>query len=108
MTHHTDADRAEFEAWMASTGPRFDTTDRKPDGRYWSSHTHLMWEAWRAARRAPAAPVLQVSIEKLEEWKRRVNTLATCSLKADRYRVGSALKQDIADAIAAHGIGDPS
>jgi hypothetical protein len=50
---------------------------------------------------APAAPVPQVSIEKLEDWKRRVNTLATCGLKADRYRVGSALKQDIADAIAA-------
>ncbi|MDR2327852.1 MAG: hypothetical protein LBE51_20925 [Acidovorax sp.] len=37
----------------------------------------------------------------LEDWKRRVNTLAACSLKADRYRVGSALKHDIADAIAA-------
>lgn len=50
---------------------------------------------------APANGVPQVSIEKLEDWKRRVNTLATCGLKADRYRVGSALKQEIADAITA-------
>lgn len=49
----------------------------------------------------PADGVPQVSIEKLEDWKRRVNTLATCGLKADRYRVGSALKQEIADAITA-------
>lgn len=55
----TDSDRAEFEAWMVETGPRFNTTERKPDGRYWSSHTHLMWQAWQAARRGPIAPVLQ-------------------------------------------------
>lgn len=37
-----------FETWMETEGPKFDTTSHKPDGRYWSSHTELMWQAWKA------------------------------------------------------------
>lgn len=42
-----------------------------------------------------------VTLEALEDWKRRVNTIAACSRKDDRYRVGAELKQDIAGAIEA-------
>lgn len=45
MTHHTDAERAEFEAWLGI----------KPCG---AAHD-FAWEAWKAARRAPEAPVPQ-------------------------------------------------
>lgn len=55
----------------------------------------FLW-AWQATRSTPV-----VSVETLEAWKRRVNTLATCGLKADRYRIGAELKQVMVDAIAA-------
>lgn len=45
MTHHTDAERADFEAWLGI----------KPCG---AAHD-LAWSAWKAARRAPEAPVHQ-------------------------------------------------
>lgn len=45
MTQTTDQDRAEFEAWLGI----------KPCG---AAHD-LAWSAWKAARRAPAAPVPQ-------------------------------------------------
>ena len=41
MTHHADAERAEFEAWLGI----------KPCG---AAHD-FAWEAWKAARRAQAA-----------------------------------------------------
>lgn len=40
-----------------------------------------------------------VSLKQLAEWKNRVNTLATLSLKADRYEIGRAIKTEIADVI---------
>lgn len=48
-----------------------------------------------------AAGWVMVSTEMLTRWKGEVNTTAACSLKADRYRVGARLKQEIADVIAA-------
>lgn len=42
-----------------------------------------------------------VPTEALLDIKNRVNTLATLSLKAERYSVGRAIKQDIADMLAA-------
>lgn len=47
---------------------------------------------------AEAVPITEVT---LRDWKDRINTLASCSTRSDRVRLGSALKQDIADAIAA-------
>lgn len=94
---NTDAERAEFEELAKKRGWSI-----TPHGTgYDSWGTQQAWDAWQAARRAPVAPVPQVSIEKLEDWKRRVNSLATCGLKVARYRIGSALKRDIADAISA-------
>ena len=53
----------------------------------------------------PAAPegYVLVSEETLLSIKGRVNTLATLSLKAERYSVGIAIKQTIADILAAQG-----
>lgn len=48
-------ERAAFEAWMRTDGPKLDTASLKPDGRYWSSHTQLMWESWQAARATSGA-----------------------------------------------------
>lgn len=39
-------ERADFEAWAQAQG--YEVKSRKPDGRYWSSHTHQAWEAWQA------------------------------------------------------------
>ena len=59
MTHHTDADRAEFErVWMKRTEAT------KPPARYKDLYYRSIavqdaWKWWQAARRAPAAPVPQ-------------------------------------------------
>ena len=63
MTQNTEQDRAEFEA-------RFKHLDltQEPDAwgapRYKHDAISLAWEAWQAARRAPAVPVPQ-SIEQM-------------------------------------------
>lgn len=58
MTHHTDAWRAEFEAWARSVGL---PVDQAGCGLYAKAETQAAWMAWQwqAARRAPAAPVPQ-------------------------------------------------
>ena len=69
MTHHTDAERAEFEAWAHSVGL---PVDQAGCGLYAKAETQAAWMAWQwqAARRAPAAPVLKgwklVPVELLE------------------------------------------
>ena len=78
MTHHTDEERAEFEAWYIGWARKQNSalvswTDdevrdslmaRRPDdqqkyGLYGSGGAQSAWQAWQAARRAPAAPVPQ-------------------------------------------------
>ena len=69
MTHHTDAERAEFEAWYIKSAqkavPAFSAWSdievrdgcMRPDGKSYKIDTaRIAWEAWQAARRAPAAP----------------------------------------------------
>lgn len=47
MTHHTDQERAEFEAWSQANN-KYHVSGYNP-------HNDL-WEAWQAARSATAAP----------------------------------------------------
>ena len=55
MTHHTDAERAAFEAWAKSENMNIGSDC---DG-YIHADTAVASMAWQAARRAPAAPVPQ-------------------------------------------------
>lgn len=58
MTHHTDAERAEFEACaVAEVFPISRCFD--DDSLYEYTVTQRKWEDWQAARQAPAAPVPQ-------------------------------------------------
>ena len=59
------------------------------------------WMATKAYQVTVPAGMAIVPTEALLGIKNRVNTLATLSLKAERYSVGRAIKQDIADMIAA-------
>lgn len=63
MTHHTDAERAEFEAWARGYGTwevkRDDDVALGTTG-YTDITLTVAWHAVQAARRAPAAPVPQV------------------------------------------------
>ena len=73
MTHHTEAERAGFEEWrideIRKHLPAQDNGDDYIRGVFlrWSKkhqiyqpHSEqIRWEAWQAARRAPAAPVPQ-------------------------------------------------
>lgn len=64
MTHHTDAERADFEAWFIRTSgmshaAAADCLLRQGPGYYKNSLVGCQWEVWQAARRAPAAPVPQ-------------------------------------------------
>lgn len=101
MTSSTEKERAEFEAVIVGQWPSLVPVWNTRENRYFDTKVRKLWWLWKAARRAPVVPEENVSREKLEDWKRRVNTLASCGLKDDRYRFGSALKQEIADAIAA-------
>ena len=58
MTHHTDAERAEFEAW-ALRQPWIKDCQRYPGLPYGHYETQKAWITWQAARSAPAAPVPQ-------------------------------------------------
>lgn len=62
MTHHTDAERAEFEAWCDKN--EYDRVERLDGSGYNNEKTKRAWLAWQAARRAPAVPVPQ-SIEQM-------------------------------------------
>lgn len=59
MTHNTDAERAEFEAWVKETQKLDDGwwCRQLLDGGYSAGNVDAAWKAWQAARRAPAAPV---------------------------------------------------
>ena len=67
MTHHTDAERAEFEAAFIAEKMRLspgssEDFERKwwlgrEDDEYREIVAETAWWAWQAARRAPAAPV---------------------------------------------------
>lgn len=105
------AEREAFEKWFRKE--RHSRLDRNmPDKSYNDPAAYEGWLVWqaRAAHEASAAvPVgaVWVMADELTDWKNRVNTLATLSLKADRYSVGRALKQDIADAIACAPLASP-
>jgi len=40
------SEREAFEAWAHAQG--YEVKSLKPDGRYWSSHTHQAWKCWQA------------------------------------------------------------
>ncbi|MFN4037344.1 hypothetical protein [Comamonas aquatica] len=65
MTHHTDAERAEFEAWLEPSYSR----EKWHTGEYTDDTVYSMFAAWQAARRAPAAPVPQGVVEPIETVK---------------------------------------
>lgn len=69
MTHHTDAERADFEAWARDFGTwevkRDDDVALGTTG-YTDITLTVAWHAVQAARRAPAAPVPQVTPEMIE------------------------------------------
>ena len=54
MTQSTEQERAAFESWANG---RCELHLVNPAGRYSSTITQFAWEAWQAARRAPAVPV---------------------------------------------------
>lgn len=47
MSADTEQTRTAFEAMARVSG--LDVVAKKPDGRYWSSHTHLAWLFWLEA-----------------------------------------------------------
>jgi hypothetical protein len=50
-------ERADFERHAAGLGYSVDPDTRAGrEGGYWSSHTHLMWETWQAAKRTQTVP----------------------------------------------------
>lgn len=59
MTHHTDAERAEFEEFASVNGERPELVARNQAGEYLRLDTATGWMWWQAARRAPAEPVPQ-------------------------------------------------
>lgn len=70
MTHHTEAERAEFEDLARQRG--WSTTPHGTGYDQWS--TQQAWVAWQAARRAPAAPVpqgLREAAQRAHDWMER-------------------------------------
>ena len=67
MTHHTDQERAEFEAWSQANN-KYHVSGYNP-------HNDL-WEAWQAARRAQVVLVPQ-GMNAPNEWE-DIRTLPTC------------------------------
>lgn len=64
MTHHTDAQRAAFEAWARGYGTwevRRDDDVALGTTGYTDITLTVAWHAVQAARRAPAAPVPQIA-----------------------------------------------
>lgn len=72
MTHHTDAERAEFEVWASSVGL---PVDQAGCGLYAKAETQAAWMAWQwqAARRAPAAPAHGPTADDIKEPKNGTN-----------------------------------
>lgn len=63
MTHHTDAERAEFEAWFEDNRLALIRSMDQEELHAFNDMQPAYWfawkSAWQAARRAPAAPVPQ-------------------------------------------------
>lgn len=66
MTHHTDAERAAFEEFASVNGERPELVARNQAGEYQRLDTATGWMWWQAARRAPAAPVPDVTDAMIE------------------------------------------
>lgn len=54
MTHHTDAERQDFEAWCDKN--EYDRVERLDGSGYNNEKTKRAWLAWQAGRRAQVAP----------------------------------------------------
>ena len=63
-------ERAGFELHAQGLGCSVDHAPRAGrKGGYWSSHTHMMWETWQAARAAPAwQPIETAPRDGAEVW----------------------------------------
>ena len=61
MTHHADAERAEFEAWAQSQWRGINLAWMIDFSKYADFGTNTKWLTWQAARRDPAVPVPQFS-----------------------------------------------
>lgn len=96
MTQSTDAERAAFEAHFKC----LDLT-KEPDAWGVSKYKHdtvsLAWEAWQAARRAPAAPVPQgwpsAWRETIERAAEKVKDSCAYRLSDDLYAMLAAAPQ---------------
>ena len=89
MTHHTDAERAKFEAWCDSN--EYDRVTRLDGSGYNNEKTKRAWLAWQAARRAPAEPVIS-----------ETQVLAITPAHEDAQEEVIALKERIARAGVEH------
>lgn len=86
MKHHTEAERAEFEAWIngqqhAIPGWIAYDTSKDNDGDYLDEVVAVAWLSWYAARRAPAVPVQQ-GLVKDHKWQ-----IETCHRMFDRMGI---------------------
>lgn len=94
MTHHTEAERAEFEAWLMQ---KLDAVDwsipemkdwyftQHPDGRYAQQQPNDRWEAWQAARRTSAAPVPQEPSAAQSRFEAQNQPWRECSIEHARW-----------------------
>ena len=62
MTHHTDAERAEFEAVASDNGKWPQAIERDAKGNYLLMTTAHGWMWWQAARRVPV-------VSAVPQWK---------------------------------------
>ena len=106
MTHHTEADRAEFEGYALSVGLSLRTAGF---GYYEKLETCSAWAAWQAARRAPAAPVQQGDAYSLidrflrnnlddsdyAEYSTALDALAAALQPPDAFQTEGGLKSEI-------------
>lgn len=100
----TDAGVAAFHGFMdeANCCVHICYTPDHPgtDGKYATAYyTHPAAVEVPAQRTAQGE--VRISIDRLNDWRERVNTIAALTLKDDRYRYGSALKREIASVIDA-------
>lgn len=108
MTHTTEQERAEFEAWALINMATYRTPEwmflKNKSGEYAHFDVNLVWSAWQAARRAPVVQVPQgwklVPVESTEEMARAFRaddapyffamTTIRCNDFAERYRAALA------------------